>query len=398
MHLRIPSFGSKKIKLSTSMLIYAFVVPAAVVATIYTGLDARYQRSLESRIAKSETHKLTAVPEVRVVCATHSSATKSVTLTGEADPYLSVTLYSKVSGYLKDINVDKGDKVSAGQLLAIVDSPELDQQYEAAVADAKDKRLDADRGQFLIKSGSISEEQYDKEESAAEVAESKAAALKTEKDYQQIRAPFSGLITARFADPGALIQQAVQEESPDLPIVTLAQTDRLRVYVYPHEKDAQLIKVGDRAEIWTPSRPDAKVPGRVTRTSGNINTRTQTLRVEIDVDNHAMNIVPGSFVKVALSMQNASTADVPVGALLRRGKKHFVAVVGSDNKVSLRPVTVYDNDGTVASLCDGISAGERVALDVSDDIKPGCEVRPMSDPVRITTQQHSGQGAGSHAH
>ncbi len=379
MSLRIPAFLSKKIELSSSTLIYAFVLPAAVVVSIYTGLNVRHRHSVKTHVTKSVVHELTAISEVRVVSATPSPATESVTLTGEADPYLSVTLYSKISGYLKKINVDKGDKVSAGDLLAVVESPELDQQYDAAIANAKDKRLDAGRGQFLIKSGSISEEQFDKEESAAEVAESEAAALKTEKDYQEIRAPFSGIVTARFADPGALIQQAVQEESPDLPVVTLAQTDRLRVYVYPHAKTASLVQVGDQAEIWEPARPDKKIPGSVTRTSGALDLKTQTLRVEIDVDNHGMQIVPGSFVRVSLSVQNAATADVPVGALVTRGKMQFVAVVGSDNKLTLCPVTIYDNDGKVAKLCKGVHAGDLVALNVGEDLEPGCVVRPIKD-------------------
>ncbi len=117
----------------------------------------------------------------------------------------------------------------------------------------------------------------------------------------------------------------------------------------------------------------------VNRTSGQIDPKTRTLMVEIDVSNRDMNILPGSFVQVSLSMETTPTAEVPVGALVCRGDKHFVAVVDSDNTVALRPVTVSDNDGKIAKLSNGVSAGERVALNIGDDIEAGRVIRPVDD-------------------
>ena len=356
------------------MIFFSLVGPVAVFAGLYAAQAAYDRPAIETRQAIVES-----VPRVQVCSVTRSAPTKSIRLMGEAAPYVSVTLYSKVSGYLKEIRVDKGDKVSAGDLLAVVESPELDQRWDAAVADAKDKRLDAGRGEMLIKTGSISQQQLDHLESAAAVAEAKAASLKTMKDYQEIRAPFAGLITARYADPGALVQQAVQQESPALPLVTLAETNRLRVYVYPHQKIAAYVKPGDRAEIWDEARPQIKATGTVDRTSGEIDPKTRTLLVEIDVDNKDMHILPGSFVQVALHVQPEPTLEVPVGALVTRGDKHLAAVVRPDNTLSFCPVNICDSDGKIAKIDSGLKEGERVALNVGDSVADGHRVQPVRE-------------------
>lgn len=366
-------FGWSEIKPFLRLVVLGLCVPGIVVGAFRAVQYVHYRHSVARRRAGLE-----AGPRVKVCPVTLSAQTQPVFLMGETCAYLNVTLYAKVSGFLKEVKVDKGDKVSAGDLLAVIDSPELDQQYDAAVADAKDKRLDADRAKALIKSGSISEQQRDHMVSAADVAESKAASLKTMKDYQVIRSPFAGLVTARYADPGALVQQAVQQQGPALPIVTLAEIDRLRVYAYPDQTTASLIKVGDRAEIRDEARPRLKATGTVDRTSGEIDPKTRTLLVEIDVDNHGMRLLPGSFVQVALHVQSEPMAEVPVEALVIRGEKDFVAVVGPDNTLSFRPVTIFDSDGKVVRLSSGVKEGERVALNVGDSVEDGHHIQPVS--------------------
>ncbi|MGB6065345.1 MAG: efflux RND transporter periplasmic adaptor subunit [Desulfomonilaceae bacterium] len=349
-------------------------LPVAAVAIIWAGQHSHYERSEAAREAI-----LKAGPRVQVVSATPGTPTESVKLTGQAWPYLDVTLYSKVSGYLKDIKVDKGDKVSSGEFIAEVESPELDQKYEAAVADAKDKRIDADHAKALIKSGSISDQDLEHKISAAEVAESKAGALKTEKDYQYIRAPFAGTVTARYVDPGALLQGSVQRETRTMPIVRLAEDDRLRVYIYCDQNIAGMVRLGDPAEIWDPARPAVKIKGEVNRISGEIDPKTRTMMVEIDLNNRDMQLVPGTFVQVSLSVHVPPTVVVPVEALVIRGDKYFVPVIGNDNRVNFRPVTVYDTNGATVRISSGLKVGERVGLYIGDSVADGHLVRPVTE-------------------
>ncbi len=291
------NWNYKTVMRSLGLCGLGLALPVVVVASLWADQQSWHEHSEQSRVAS-----LKAGPRVQVVSATPGAATESVRLTGEAWPYLDVTIYSKVSGYLKDIKVDKGDKISAGQLIAEIESPELDQKYEAAVADAKNKRMDADDAQALIKSGSISDQDLEHKVSAAKVAESKAAALKTERDYQYIRAPFTGIVTARYVDPGALLQGSVQRETRTMPIIRLAEDDRLRVYIYCDQNISGLVKLGDHAEIWDSAHPGFKINGKVDRISGEIDPKTRTMLVEIDLDNPGMQVAPGTFVQVSLSV------------------------------------------------------------------------------------------------
>ncbi len=211
--------------------------------------------------------------KVRVVRAEKCRQLRPVELVGEAHPYATVTLYAKISGYIQEIKVDKGDQVENGQLIAIIDSPELHRQHEGALADANNKRLDAQRYEQLLKSGSVSQQSADTMATTAKVAEETAAYLGVQKGYEMVRAPFSGTVSARYVDPGALVQSATSAQTTALPIVTLSELDLLRVYVYPDQKTASLVKIGDRVEISDPNKPDTKFPASVTRTSKGAGSR-----------------------------------------------------------------------------------------------------------------------------
>lgn len=153
-----------------------------------------------------------------VIGVSRSDAERSVSLSGEARPYASVTLYAKVSGYVREIRVDKGDMVRRDQVLALLDSPETDRQYDAALADAHSKRLFTDRNSSLLKEGVVSQQDYDSAEAAARTAEATAESLRILKGYEAIHAPFSGTITARFVDPGALVQSATANQTAAQPV------------------------------------------------------------------------------------------------------------------------------------------------------------------------------------
>jgi RND family efflux transporter MFP subunit len=312
---------------------------------------------------------------VRVAKATTSPPVHKLTLQGEARPFAQVTLYAKVSGYLKVVSVDKGDHVKAGQVLATIEAPELDKQIASASADAKNKRVNAKRFEALAPSNMVSAQEVEAAQAGALVAEANQEALTTQGGYRVLRAPFAGVITARFADPGALIQSATAGQTGALPIVSVANPDRLRVYVYLDQAAAAYVHVGDTAEVRAPERPGFARKATVTRASGQLDTKTRTMLTEIDVENKDGAILPGSFVSVALEYKVAPLVQIPVEGLVVKGDKTLAAVVDEANKVHYRPVVVADDDGSIVRLLSGLKAGERVALNLGNEVDDGAPVQ-----------------------
>jgi membrane fusion protein (multidrug efflux system) len=333
--------------------------------------------------AKARAAAVSAGTSVRVVSARRAPGERTVTLTGEALPYAMVTLYAKVSGYLKEIRVDKGDRVAAGDVIAIIEAVELDRQYDSAAVDAEDKRRDAVRENTLVAKNLIAQQDADHAEAAARESEANALALKTQKDYETLSAPFAGTVTARFADPGALLQSAANSQTTALPLVTLSRTDKLRVYIYLDQKDAAFVRIGDRAEISDASRPEVVLPSAsITRISGQLDQVTRTLLAELDVDNKQGLLLPGSFVRVQLKFKTAPSIEIPAEALLMKGDKAFVAVVTEGNKVHFRPVVVADSDGKTVRIGSGVLEGEQLVLNPGFDITDGAQVQPVPESAK----------------
>jgi RND family efflux transporter MFP subunit len=351
------------------------VVAVAGVLVIMTSRSAEAERETKSRQVE-----LAKGPRVRVTRAAASPSQRTIELQGEARPFLSVTLYAKVSGYLKQIRVDKGDKVKANQLVAVLESPEIDRQYDAARADANYKRANAKRAAALAAPGVVSAAEAESQVGQAQVAEAQLATLAQQKSYETLRAPFAGTVTARYADPGALVQAATGAQTGALPVVTIATPERLRIYVYVDQKWASFVHVGDPAEVRLPDRADVRVHGRVARRTNELDPRTRTMLVEVDVDNADGRIVPGSFVTVALSFATPPEVQVPVEALLMRGKQAFVPVVEGE-VVHLRPVSVSDDDGVTVRVASGLRAGEQVAMNLGDNVADGARVQPIVPPA-----------------
>jgi membrane fusion protein, multidrug efflux system len=320
-------------------------------------------------------------PEVSVIAAKRSPGERLISLTGDAQPYASVTLYAKVSGYLKKIMVDKGDRVNAGQVLAVIESPELDRQYDSAVVDAKDKRRDAARENTLVGKNLVSQQDADHAEAAALESEANAEALRVQKEYEILSAPFRSIVTARFADPGALVQSAANSQTTALPVLSLSQTDKLRVYVYLAQKDAAFVRVGNHAEISDSSRPNVKLAASITRISGELDPKTRTLLAELDVDNKQGLILAGSFVQVSLKLKTAPAVEIPADALLMKGEQAYVAVVSADSKVQFRPVVMADSDGKTVRLSSGLTEGERVIRSPGFAISDNEQVQPVEATV-----------------
>ena len=195
------------------------------------------------------------------------------------------TLYAKVSGYLKAVKVDKGDKVKKDQLLAVIESPEIDKEYQGALADTKNKKAIAGRMNTLRERNLVSPQEADQANSDAEVANSKLESLAVQKGYETLRAPFDGTVTSRYADAGALVQNAANSQTSALPVVTVSQVDMLRVYVYVDQRDASYIQLGGSANVKVAERPELNLNATVSRMSGELDPKTKMLTTEIDIDN-----------------------------------------------------------------------------------------------------------------
>lgn len=366
-----------------------FVVSGAVLllSIVLVVVLTAARRSSIDREARSRVATVAAGPVVRLVAVSPGGGDRRITLTGESRPYLSVTLYSKVSGYLKEVRVDKGDKVTRGQILAIVESPETDEAAASALADAKNKRVIADRESQLVAKQFISPEEAGTAETDAVQAEAHASALATMKGYELLRAPFDGVITARFADPGALLQNAQNAQTSSLPVVAIGTTDSLRIYVYVDQRDAADVRRGTPVTIEDPSRPGARMTGVVSRYTGELDPATRTLLAEIDVPNHSGRLVAGSIVEVTLDVHAPPYLHVAAAAVFARGRSTFVDVISPERRVAVREIHVVENDGEIVHFTsDSVRAGDRVALDLGSSVPDGQLVQPASETAATTAE------------
>jgi len=314
-------------------------------------------------------------PVVKAIKVGISSSDKGLSLIGEARPYQSVTLYAKTSGYMNKIFVDKGDKVRQGQLLATIVSPETDQAYKAAVADLNNKRKIAERDKALVQKEYISKEDAELSETNVSMAEAQVQSLKEQMDYKNIIAPFPGTITARYADPGALVQNATSSQTSAQPIVTLSELDKIRIYVYVAQTDASFLQEHYPVTITMTERPDVKINATVTRIAGELDPKTRMMLVEIDLPNKDDNIIPGSYLQVSFQPPVKKDLTVPSEAVVIRGGNYFIPLIGTDSTIHYQPVTLGTNDGVHTAILSGINKGDIIGVNVSAELPEGQKVR-----------------------
>ena len=355
--------------------ILAILIAGSMAFLLFTRQRTHVQAATEQLTAEGQKG-----PTIEVATAHRVAGSNTVHLIGEAHPYQSAILYAKVSGYMRSLSVDKGDFVHANQVIAVIESPETDKQYQAAVADAHNKELIANRAATLVKKEMISQQDADQAEADASVSKANLEQIGTIKSYEQLRAPFSGTVTARYSDPGALIQNAATSQTSALPVVEISETSRLRIYVYVDQAHAPFVRNGDAVLILDQANPSLKVTAHVTRTSGAIDPKTRTLLVEIDVDNPHNRILAGSFVQVELKVQTPRYVEVPSDALLVRGGQTFVAVVTPDNTIKFTQVAVAEQTGETARLFSGLEEGDRVARSIGERVPEGGKVQPVARP------------------
>jgi RND family efflux transporter MFP subunit len=315
-------------------------------------------------------------PRIEVVTTAAGPTERIIKLLGDVRDGATATLYAKTAGYLKAMLVDKGDKVEAGQVVAEIESPELEQQYAGAAADLANKRRNLARLQELYGKGSTTHVALLQAETDVTVAENIVGVLATTKSYQLVRAPFAGRVTARFADPGALVTNAQTNFLSAQPMVTISDDTKLRVYAYLQQSDVPFVHPGATAEVSDASNLERVRQATVTRMTGELDARTRTMMIEIDIDNADNFLAPGSFAYVTVHVPIISRPQVPVTALLTRGEDNFVAVLDND-VVRFRLIKVASTDGAIISLDDGLRPGEKVAINVPDEIVSGSRIQPV---------------------
>jgi RND family efflux transporter MFP subunit len=353
---------------------FVLVVGAAAVA--FTISQTRQSEIAAERVTRTAAAEKG--PRVPVVSVTQGARQRDIPLVGDVKPYQLATLYSKVNGYLKTIMVDRGDRVQGGQVMAEIDSVETDSQYLSAVADLENKKKLAARNSEMAAHGNVSRETSDNSDTSMRMAEANVRQLATLKSYEILRAPFAGMVIARFADPGQLIQNATTGQGNALPVLTIADTSRVRVAAYVEQRDVPYVKVGSEAEVADGSRPDRKVVAKVSRSTGTLDPKTRNLYIEIDVDNADGTLVAGSFAQVMLHVPVQSYPQIPATALVVRSGQTFVAGVDDQGQVHFKPVRVASTSGAVIDIAEGVAVGDRLAVSLPDDVGDGSRIQPIA--------------------
>jgi len=309
---------------------------------------------------------------VLVTKVLHSPKSRQLKIPASIHGFIETPVYAKVAGYLKTIKVDKGDRVKRGQVLAVLESPELDHQVENARATYELQKITDDRNQMLLRTGVVAQQTADDSHAAMLEAKEALDQLIATQAYEIIKAPFDGLITARNVDPGAMIPQAtVSTTGSGAPILLMATLTPLRIYADVPQSAAPFIKDGDQVTVTVGEYPRRPFPGTVTRRSTALDSGTRTMRVEIDLDNRDTALLPGMYAIVALAVATPSAVPmVPDDALIFHGGKVLVPVV-RDGRMHLAEVTLGYDNGVNVEVTSGISDGDIVAINVGQSAREG---------------------------
>jgi RND family efflux transporter MFP subunit len=365
--------GSGRFRRSAILVLVAIAILAVVVIVLHhTSLSSE-----RSQLAEATSKG----PIVQVVRASAAPALQTVTVLASVTPYSQATLYAKVSGYLANVLVDKGDHVKAGQLLATIESQETDAQYNSARADLINKQHIAQRYDQLLHQNAIAAQQADQADADARIAKATLDQDATLKSYERLIAPFDGQVTARFADPGALVQNATTSQTAAQPVVTVSDDTRLRIDAYVQQEAAPFVHEGDAAQIVDAANTGRSLTAKISRVSGELDPRTRTMLVEVQLDNRSRFLLGGSFAYMTLHVQVTGATQVPVGALITRGNDQFVAMVGEDSRLHYIKVSVVSTDGDIVNLAGNIKPGTPIAVDLPAEAADGGLVQPAQAPA-----------------
>jgi RND family efflux transporter MFP subunit len=359
----------------------------AVLVLIVLGAFTLFQRRAQYQALAKETEAL-AIPTVAVMHPTTESGEEDLVLPGTMQAYVESPIYARTSGYLKKWYRDIGTRVRQGELLAEIDTPEVDQQLlqsradlNTAKANAHLSEITATRYAELIKTDGVSKQEVDNaagdfeaKKAIVQSAEANVRRLEETKSFQRVYAPFSGVITRRNVDTGTLINAGNGGASQQL--FSLAQTDPLRVYVSVPETYAPSIRAGLGVYLELTQYPGQKFQGKVVRTAESIDLATRTLLTEVDVPNHDGALLPGGYAQAHLQVKVTGTRlVVPVNALLFRSEGLRAVAVDANHRTHLKPLTIGRDYGTTLEVLQGLDASDWIVLNPADSLEDGQEVR-----------------------
>ena len=334
-----------------------------------------------------------AVPVVAVALPDTRGKRTTFELPGRLEAYTQAQIFARVSGYVKEWKVDIGTPVKAGDLLAEIDAPDLDQQIMQAQADLASAKANSalsdmtlTRGQSLITSRAISQQDLDQraadssnKQGLVRSAQANLDRLRVLERYKRLVAPFDGLVTARTTDVGALIN-AGSGGGP--PMFVVSQIEKLRAYVNVPQNYVPSIRVGStKAQISVPEHPGKYFPGTVEASAQSVDAASGTTRMQLVVDNAANELMTGAFATVTFELPHPETAvNVPASALIFNRSGLQVAIVDRENRIILKPITISRDLGSEVEIASGVVADDRVVINPPDGVVTGDQVRVAGAP------------------
>lgn len=363
------------------------ITAVAVVLVALAAVAGMLPRWKDRKALEAETREL-AVPTVLVTSPVAGKVSAPPSFAAEVKPLLEAPIYARASGYLKRWVVDLGGKVEAGQLLAEIDSPELNQELVRARAELAQSeaalalsRATAARWADLLKESSISAHEAEEKQSdlalktaTVDAVRANLRRLEELQSFVRVTAPFAGVITARKTDVGELVSATAGKE-----LFRLAQSGTLRVFVRVPQTATRTVVVGQMAELTLPELPGRNFPVKVVRTAGALDPASRTLLTELEVDNAKGEILAGSYAQVRFPHAKVDAAlTLPSTTLLFRAEGSQVGVVGADGKVTLRGVTLGRDFGATMEVLAGVGPTDRVIINPSDSLVNGAVVRVAS--------------------
>ena len=374
------------------------IVAAIVLVLLALGAGRTVLSRLANAKALDEAVATQSVQYVKTTFAKASGSGQTLALPGTLQGAQQAPIAARATGYLKRWTRDIGASVEKGELLAEIESPEIDQQLSQAIAARQQTaaslalaRSTTERWEALRKRDVVSQQELDEKRSAAAQASANFAAadanverLRQMQGFTRVTAPFSGVITRRAVDTGDLI------DSGGKTLFVLTQMDPLRVYINVPQSYAQLVKPGQKVVVTQAELRGKTFSGEVARTAGSIDSASRTMQVEVRLANRDGALMPGALVQVALPLPAGTGLTAPTNVLLFRGEGTRVAVVDAQGKVQLRPVTLGRNFGEAIEIVDGIGPRDRLVLNPSDSLADG-------DAVAVNAAADDAAAAGAAA-
>jgi RND family efflux transporter MFP subunit len=390
--------GAASSRGSSLTRVVTFLLIAIVVAVVVIwGISSR--RAANAQLSQ-ETHDL-AIPTVAVIHPKLGAPQQEIVIPGDMQPYADAPIFARTNGYLKKWYVDIGGSAKEGQLLAEIDSPEIDQQLEQARADLataqanfKLAEVTATRYKDLLKTDSVAQQDadnasgnYDARKTAVESALANVKRLQQMQSFEKVYAPFSGTITARNTDIGQLIDSG-SSGGTARELFHMSSMNPLRVYVNVPQADSPEIKPGLHADLVLNEFPGKRFQGTVVRSSGAIDNTSRTLLTEVDVENSSHLLKPGGYVEVHLKMPSpVNTYTLPVNTTIFKSQGLQVATVQGGKTIKLIPVTPGRDFGTDIEIVAGLKGDESVVLNPSDSLSDGTQVRLAETPAPVQRKQ-----------